>query len=141
MEEFRRYEAAPETWDDLMARLTEALASVDGLIAAVLYGSAAEGLPFRDLDVALIVDRRVWIADEDWDRENQLAERLASLSPFPVDVRVVNDAPPGFRYHVTLGRPLLIRDEEAYADFVERTWDVYFDFAPLVRRYFEELIR
>ncbi|MFN3761856.1 MAG: nucleotidyltransferase domain-containing protein [Anaerolineae bacterium] len=141
MEEFHRDEASPEVLDDLLARIAEALASADGLIAAVLYGSAAEGLPFRDLDIALVVDRRVWPAGEDWDRENRLADQVASISPFPVDVRVVNDAPPGFRYHVTRGRPLLIRDEEAYADFVERTWDVYFDFAPFARRYFEELVR
>ncbi len=141
MEEFRRYEASPEVLDDLLARIAEALASVDGLVAAVLYGSAAEGLPFRDLDIALVVDRRVWPAGEDWDRENRLADRLASFAPFPIDVRVVNDAPLGFRYHVTRGRPVLIRDEEAYAEFVERTWDVYFDFAPFARRYFEELVR
>ncbi len=141
MEEFHRYEASPEVLDDLLARIAEALASVDGLIAAVLYGSATEGLPFRDLDIALVVDRRVWPAGEDWDRENRLADQVASISPFPVDVRVVNDAPPGFRYPVTRGRPFLIRDEEAYADFVERTWDVYFDFAPFAQRYFEELVR
>lgn len=141
MEEFRRHQALPETWDDLLTRLADALMSVDGLIAAVLYGSAAEGLPFRDLDIALLVDREVWPAREDWERESQLADQLASLSPFPVDVRVVNDAPPGFCYHVTLGRPLLIRDEEAYAEFVERTWDLYFDFAPFVRQYFEEVVR
>ena len=141
MEEFRRHQAPPETWDDLLGRLADALMSVDGLIAAVLYGSAAEGLPFRDLDIALLVDREVWPAREDLERENRLADRLASLSPFPVDVRVVNDAPPGFCYHVTLGRPLLIRDEEAYAEFLERTWDLYFDFAPFVRRYFEEVVR
>lgn len=141
MDELRRYEASPETWDDLLARIARALASVEGLIAAVLYGSAAEGLPFRDLDIALVVDREIWPAQEDWERENRLADQLVSLSPFPIDVRVVNDAPPGFRYHVTLGRPLLVRDEEAYADFLERTWDLYFDFAPFARRYFEEVVR
>lgn len=141
MDEFRRHRLSSEALSGLLDRIAEALRSVPGIVAAVLYGSAAEALPCRDLDIALIVDRAVWPAAQDEELEDRVARLLSPLSSIPVDVHVVNDAPPGFQYHVTLGRPFLVRDEEAYADFVERAWDMYFDFAPFIRRYFEELIQ
>ena len=38
-----------------------------------------------------------------------------------------------FRYAVTLGEELFVRDREARARFRERTWNEYLDFAPLLR--------
>ncbi len=133
------YPAGDERLEGWLGRLAQALEEVPGLIAAVLYGSAAEGIPFRDLDIALVVDRSVHPAERDWDLLNDVADRLAPLVPVPVDVRVVNNAPLALRYHVVRGRPLLIRAEEAYLDFVERTLDLYFDFAPVSRRHLEEI--
>ena len=49
----------------------------------------------------------------------------------PVDVRVLEDAPVSFRYAVTRGETLFVRDPEAWALFRERTWTAYLDFAPL----------
>lgn len=141
MEEFRREHLSPERLNALLDETANRLKSLPGILAAVLYGSAAEGLPARDLDIALLVDRAVWSPLQDEALENLAIRLLEPLSPLPVDVRVVNDAPATFRYHVTQGRPFLIQDEEAYAEFLERTWDEYFDFAPFARRYFEEILR
>ncbi|MBC7226275.1 MAG: nucleotidyltransferase domain-containing protein [Thermoflexales bacterium] len=141
MDEFHRQSLPPDTLEALLGRMAEQLRPVEGILAAVLYGSAAEGLPCRDLDVALLVDREVWPPTQDEHLEHRVTRLLASLAPLPVDVRVVNDAPATFRYHVTRGRPFLIGDEEAYATFLERTWDEYFDFAPFARKYFEEIVR
>ena len=58
----------------------------------------------------------------------------------PVDVRVLNDAPMGFRYHVFNGGLLLVKDVELLDDVRARTWDDYFGFAPFARRYFREAI-
>lgn len=118
-----------------------ALEGVPGLVAAVLYGSATEGIPFRDLDIALVVDRSVHPAERDWDLLNEVSDRLAPLVPVPVDVRVVNDAPLALRYRVVFGRPFLVQDEEAYAEFTARSWDLYLDFAPVSRRYLEEVVQ
>ncbi|MGB9871191.1 MAG: hypothetical protein ACPLYD_05985 [Anaerolineae bacterium] len=138
--EFRRYAVDRSELERWLARMARELAGVSGLVAAVLYGSAAEGLPFRDLDIALIVDREVCPEERDWDLENGLADRLARLVPVPVDVHVVNDAPLALRYNVTRGRPFWVSDPERYADFLEQSWDLYFDFAPVSRRYLEEMV-
>ena len=136
----RRYSVGANEMEEWLARMARELERVPGLVAAVLYGSAAEGLPFRDLDVALIVDREVYPQERDWDLENALADRLSPLVPVPVDIHVVNDAPLALRYNVTQGRPFWVSDPERYADFVEQSWDLYLDFAPVSRRYLEEMV-
>lgn len=141
MNEFQRRHLSPAVLDALLERMAEQLRSLRGVLAAVLYGSAAEGLPCRDLDIALIVDRTLWPSSKDEALEDLATRLLEGLSPLPLDVRVVNDAPASFRYHVTQGRPFMVQDEEAYALFLERTWDEYFDFAPFARKYFEEVLR
>lgn len=141
MNEVSRTYLSTEQLDVLLSQMAERLSAVPGILSAVLYGSAAEGLPCRDLDVALIVDRAVWPIAQDEDLEERVVRLLRPLAPLPVDVRVVNDAPLAFRYHVTRGRPFLVLDKEAYAAFLERTWDEYFDFAPFARKYFGEIVR
>ncbi len=123
--------------EDMLHRMARVLGDMPGLIAAILYGSAAEGLPFRDLDVALVVDRKTHPPDGDWDLVNRVADRLEKGVPFPVDVHVVNEAPAPLRYNVTRGRPFLVQDLDAWYDFVERSWDLYFDFEPFARQYLE----
>jgi len=139
MDAFRRYSVDEAQLGEYLERMAEALEGLQGLVAAVLYGSAAEGLPFRDLDIALVVDRAVCPAEKDWDLLNDAADLLAPLVPVPVDVRVVNDAPLALRYRVVFGRPFLIRDREAYEEFAARSWDLYLDFEPVSRRYLEEI--
>jgi hypothetical protein len=51
-----------------------------------------------------------------------------------VDVRVLNDAPLGFRYHALQGRPLVTRDDELLDELRARTWDDYLDFQPFARQ-------
>jgi predicted nucleotidyltransferase len=138
--EFQRYSVDRTELERWLARIARELERVSGLVAAVLYGSAAEGLPFRDLDIALIVDREVCPEEKDWDLENALADCLAPLVPVPVDVHVVNDAPLALRYNVTQGHPFWVSNPERYADFVEQSWDLYFDFAPVSRKYLEEMM-
>lgn len=52
-------------------------------------------MPFNDLDIAVWVDRTMVPADSDLDFAFALADELEALVPYSVDVRVVNDAPPG----------------------------------------------
>ncbi len=138
--DLRRYSVDASELKEWLARMARELEGVPGLVAAVLYGSAAEGLPFRDLDVALIVDREVCPQERDWDLENALADRLSPLVPVPLDIHVVNDAPLALRYNVTRGQPFWVSDPERYADFMEQSWDLYLDFAPVSRRYLEEMV-
>ena len=67
--------------------------------------------------------------------------RLEKVLGLPVDVKILNDAPLSFRYHVSRGILLLNRDDSIREDFLRRTWSEYFDFLPLSRIYLEELTR
>ena len=105
------------------------------ILFAMLYGSATETPKFRDLDVGLYVDREQVPASAEIDYAFNLAERLTEQIAYPVDVRVINNAPLGFRYNVSRGQALVINHSEIYYHFLERTWDEYFDFEPIARQY------
>ena len=109
------------------------------ILFAILYGSAAEGRPFQDLDVGLFVDRASVPVSVELDYAFALADELERVAPHPVDVRVINDAPLPFRYNVSRGIPLLVHDKEVFARFLERTWDEFLDFQPVAMQYLKEL--
>ena len=109
------------------------------VLFAILYGSAGEGRDFRDLDVAVWVDRARVTVEAELRYTFDLTDDLEKAVAYPVDVRVINDAPLPFRYNVTRGRRLVARDEEAYYDFLERTRLAWWDFEPVAMAYLREL--
>jgi predicted nucleotidyltransferase len=119
--------------------LSRCLAGRPEIRFALLYGSAAEEVPFRDLDIGVYVDRASVPPHEDWTYAFALADEMSSVVPYPVDVCVINDAPLPFRYNVSKGIALVVNDSEAFFTFLERTWDEFLDFRPVAMRYLEEL--
>jgi hypothetical protein len=109
------------------------------ILFAILYGSAAEGRSFRDLDVGLFADRPLVPASAELDYAFALADELEQSVPYPVDVRIINDAPLPFRYNVSRGIPLVLNDRNAFFQFLERTWDEFLDFQPVAMQYLKEL--
>jgi predicted nucleotidyltransferase len=124
--------------DAVLARVTDALEGMDGLVFAALFGSASEGGPFRDVDVALYVDRETVPADQDFRIAVEWGARLTRVAGVDVDVCVINDAPVALCYNVTKGVPLFEADPEAWPNFRERTWTVYLDMLPFFNAYFAE---
>ncbi len=120
--------------------LERALAARPGILFAILYGSAAEGGEFRDVDVAVYVDRAGVPETDELDYAADMAALLEKALSLPVDVRVINDAPLPFRYNVSRGIPLAIHDVEAYYAFRERAWDEYLDFEPVAMLYLKEML-
>ena len=107
---------------------------------AYLHGSFLGDDSFGDIDVAVSVDSEGMKIDPttyELDLEAVLERGLG----FSVDVRLVDEAQPSFRYAVTRGDALLVRDREAYATFRERTWNEYLDFAPLREEALRDLAR
>ncbi len=58
-----------------------------------------------------------------------------------MDIRRLNEAPVGFRYHATRGLPIMSRDDEVRDTWLERIRDEYGDFQPVARRHLAELLR
>jgi predicted nucleotidyltransferase len=125
-----------------MAALERLLGEVLGLVAAYLYGSYGTPYqtPLSDVDIALV------FKDGDEPSPEQHVELIGRVSDTlqedDVSVTVLNTAPLAFQHRVLAeGRAVLIRDEIAHADFLERTTTRYCDFAIDEARFFEEYDR
>lgn len=127
---------ADETLED---KLRSVLVEHPEIVFAVLYGSAATDDHFNDVDVAVLVDRQLLSQAKDLDFIFQLAESLENVLSLPVDVRILNEAPLPYRYNVSKGKPLIVRDKERWYTFLERTWDEYLDFQPVAMQYVREM--
>lgn len=113
-----------------VAELEQLLGQVPGLAAAYLYGSYGTPYqtPLSDVDIGLV------FSDGDEPSPEQRLRLIGRITEVlhedDVSVTVVNVAPLAFQYRVLAeGRPLLILDEIAHADFLERTINLYGDFA------------
>jgi predicted nucleotidyltransferase len=106
---------------------------------AYLHGSFAAGSGFRDVDIAVYLKQ---VPASLLDHELRLeAELMKAMDGYPVDVRVLNNAPLSFRYNaIKSGLLLFAWDDDARADFVERTLSAYFDFAPYRMLYLKETL-
>ncbi len=125
--------------EQIVKRLQEALKPHPSVVFAFLFGSFLEEGPLQDLDLAVYLDAS---ADDPLKTLVELWEDLASQVEPPVDLCLLNDAPLALRYNATRGRLLYARDNEAEEQayrFLERSWDEFFDFQPVMERYIEEL--
>lgn len=123
----------------IAAELQRRLEARPEIVFAYLHGSFESGGPYRDVDVA------VWVTparapDHGTRYALDLALALEQGLGARVDVQVLNDAPLAFRYHALAGRLLFTRDEEFLDELRARTWDEYFDFAPLARQYLRDAL-
>lgn len=130
-----RRSMAPAEKERLVLELARELSSRPELVFVFLHGSFLVEGTFRDLDLAVYVRPGSGNDRGFRDYEAELAVDLTLKARIPVDVRVLNDAPVGFRYHALKGRLLLVRDENLLDEFRARTWDEYCDFAPFAREF------
>jgi predicted nucleotidyltransferase len=126
--------------EELRSRLARDLDARPEILLALLHGSFARGEAFRDIDVAVWLDPVRLSKDERFRFALDLSVELRLTLEPPVDVRVLNDAPLGFRYHALAGSPLVVRDEGFLDELRARTWDEYLDFQPFARRYLREAL-
>lgn len=105
------------------------------VVFAYLHGSFAEGERFRDIDIAVYLDKPEGIEYEL--DQSILLERIIKM---PVDVKILNSAPLAFRYHATKGLLILSRNDELREEFIERTWDEYLDFKPVALMHLREVL-
>lgn len=134
---FRPLPAQREQVLDAFGRALQARSDV---LFAYAHGSFLEDRPVHDVDIAVYL---VPAAAHDTPfPSSDLAGELQRVLPaglrLPVDVRLLNDAPVGFRYHAFRGRLLYSRDEEVRAALVERTIRTYLDLEPILHRALKE---
>lgn len=118
--------------------LVEILRHEQAILFAFLHGSFLSEPAFRDIDVAIFLDAEP--PDGYLNVELDLSQRIedALECEFPVEVKIVNQAPLSFRFSVIQGSLLFTRNEDVLVDFMTTTARQYLDFAPLRRRYIKE---
>ena len=122
----------------LVELLRSLLQSEEGIVSAYLFGSRAEGREHResDLDTGLLLDRSWYgTAAARFAARVRLSALLSAKTGLPVDVVVLNDAPPGLaRRIVTRGKPIMVRDAETDRAFSRDTQLRAADLEPFLRR-------
>lgn len=128
----RQFRAGPDERERIERTLVSVLESEPDLEFAWLHGSFLVADKFRDIDIGVHLSAPVEVRSQ---RGLELSVRLDQEIGFPIDVRVLNDAPVTFLFHVFReGRLLLSRNDERLADLMERTVREYLDAAPLLRQ-------
>ncbi|MFN3741015.1 MAG: nucleotidyltransferase domain-containing protein, partial [Thermodesulfovibrionales bacterium] len=105
---------------EVIKNLAESLEKRDEIIFAYIYGSFAEGLAWRDIDVAVYVNKDAVPEAEAIDyglRISAVSEMETGIRP--LDIKVINYAPIGLKYYVTKGTLLFSKDEDIRCDFLE----------------------
>jgi len=121
------------------------LADQPAVVFGYAFGSFLQDRPFHDLDVAVYLDTMT-LADAsafalDLAATLERAVNRVLNKPgvhLPVEVRILNDAPLGFRYHAFQGELVFSRDESLRIHLVERTVCRYLDLKPLRRQALKE---
>jgi predicted nucleotidyltransferase len=124
-----RNDGRPIDIDDRLPDLVEKLRPVEGLVAVYLFGSYGTPYqtPLSDVDLAL-----VFRDDAAPDRAGELRlveDVTTALAEDDVSVVILNRADVIFQFRVLeTGRPLLVTDPTALADFSARVFSRHADF-------------
>jgi predicted nucleotidyltransferase len=128
----KRYTIQPDARDALVRCLTAELEKDSAVAFAHLHGSLLDSETVHDIDVGLYV--RESEAERGSAIASELSARLTAVAGIPVDVRVLNEAPLSFVYHVLRGRVLVCRDEDLLTTMLENVARRYLDLAPLLHQ-------
>lgn len=113
-------------------KIANLLKKESGVKFAYIFGSFVHGLSFHDIDVGIYLSHRL---DKDaYERGTKLSVLLTHEIHFPVDVRVLNHAPPSFVYHVLQGHLVYEKDEDFLCRVMEDTVRQYLDLKPILHQ-------
>jgi len=104
--------------DDDVKKIKEALEKDENVIFAYLYGSYSRGKhhKFSDIDIA------VFLKKYDTNAYMELFSRVPTVLKKEVDIRILNDAPPLFKYKIIKeGNLLFVKNLEILKEFIYTT--------------------
>jgi len=122
--------------ENILGVLKEILENNEKIIFAYLFGSFDEGNTFRDIDIGIYITQ----PDKDIESEIKLKRALTEETVYPVDVSVINNAPPDVKIRVLEGTILICRDRELMTDFIEKAGTQYIEYSHL-RKIADDAIR
>lgn len=111
--------------------------SHDEILTVYLFGSFISARSFSDIDIGIVT---MMDLSQPLDFELELENRLENVIKYPVDVRILNQAPISFSQNVFRNSRVIIdRNPNMRADFEGKVLKQYFDFSPFQKRYLEEV--
>ena len=114
------------------------IAQKEGISIAYLFGSFITTESFSDIDLGVLTKM---VVERPLNFEIELENELERIIGYPVDVRILNNAPLSFCQDVIRhGRAILDRDRNVRADFEGKVLKQYFDFSRFHRQYLAEVI-
>ena len=137
--ENRSYEINPDDKRALIEGIKAHLRGRPDIIFAYLHGSFVTANRFRDIDVAIYLNPPF---SSSLQVELEIEGELGKMAPrYPIEVRILNNAPLSFRYNVLKqGELIVVLDDDLRCNFVEATLSNYFDFAPFRKIYLKEAL-
>lgn len=134
----KRHQLDPPERKDLIERLASFLKSGHReIIAVYLFGSFISDGSFSDIDIGILLKEAMTSPLE---YELNLETKLDNIISYPVDIRILNNAPPAFCREVIRRRSIILdRDPSARADFEGLVLKKHFDMMFYRRRYLEEV--
>ena len=124
--------------DEIVKSISTLLALHQEIYTVYLHGSFMIDKSFADIDLALLLDHTPANLIE---YEFEIEIKLERNVNFPIDVRVLNNAPVSFVQNVIRhGKVVLDKKPNTRSDFESYSLRKYFDFAPFRRRYLSEVI-
>jgi predicted nucleotidyltransferase len=107
------------------------------IATAYIFGSFVESGLFSDIDLGILTEGAV---EKPLDYELEMETQLEKRVKYPVDVRIINQAPLSFTQNVIRhGRIILERNVALRVEFTGYILKRYFDFAPFRRLYLGEV--
>ncbi len=135
--ERKLYTISGELKDRIRAAISDTTQKDENISFAYIYGSFTDmSLPFHDIDLG------VFFAGKNLPEMSQtaiaLAVDLSKKTAFPVDVRVLNNAPVSFVYNVLKGELICERNQDIRCKVMENTVRSYLDMQPILYRAMKE---
>ncbi len=110
----------------------------DEILTVYIFGSFISARYFSDIDIGIIAAMDL---NKPLEFELELENQLEKVTKFPVDVRILNQAPISFAQNIfRSGRIIIDKNPNMRADFEGRILKQYFDFSPFQQRYLQEVI-
>ena len=135
----KRYSVKEDEYHEILSICQSILTDHVDVIFAYIHGSFLGIHNFGDVDLAVYLQG---VKKEEYlELEEHLKNKIKKRIAYPIDVKVLNDSPPSFRYSVIKnGIRLVDKDENKRVNFETMTFTQYFDFLPFRRRYLKEAL-
>ncbi len=131
--EFQSFCISQKEKERIREELTQRISEQDEVLFAFIFGSFEDGagnMPFRDIDVGIFI-KEIGLKEAVY-YALDLSQHLSSSISYPVDVRIINEAPIPFLFHVIQGKLIVNKDDDLTSDFMENVIRRYLDMKPLL---------